>query len=55
MADEVEQEQKPVSTKWQCPECGQKLALFVAPSATPTCNNPEKHPKKVVQMTPTKK
>lgn len=54
MADDQAQEPKPTSTKWECPECGQKLTLYVAPSVTPTCNNPEKHPKKVVQMIPAK-
>jgi rubrerythrin len=55
MAEEAEKEQKPTATKWTCPECSNKLTLFVAPSMPPTCNNPEAHPKKVVQMTPATK
>jgi len=45
-----EKEPTPVTTKWKCPECGQKLTLYISPSAPPTCANPEKHPKKIVQM-----
>lgn len=51
MADETE-EQKNSTTKWKCPECGQRLTLYIPPSTAPTCANPEKHPKKIVQMVP---
>lgn len=48
MADS--EEQKPKNSKWKCPDCGQTLTLYIEPSAPPTCANPEKHPKKTVQM-----
>lgn len=51
MAEESE-EQKTSTTKWKCPECGQRLTLYIPPSTTPTCANPEKHAGKVVKMIP---
>jgi rubrerythrin len=47
---EQEEEIKPSTTKWKCPECGQKLTLYITPSTPPTCANPESHPKKTVKM-----
>ena len=41
---------KPKVSKWTCPECKQKLTMYVAPSVAPTCSNPEAHPKKIVRM-----
>jgi rubrerythrin len=50
MEEQEVNEPKPTATKWVCPECKQKLTLFVAPSVAPTCNNPQAHPKKIVKM-----
>jgi hypothetical protein len=50
-AEVEEKEPTPTTTKWKCPECNQKLTLYISPSVPPTCANPEKHPKKIVQMT----
>ena len=41
---------KPKPSKWKCPECGQKVTLYVEPSAPPSCANPASHPKKIVNM-----
>lgn len=51
MEEKIEAPVKPKLSKWTCPECKNKLTLFVEPSAAPTCNNPEAHPKKSVTMT----
>lgn len=47
---EEEERQTPKMSKWACPECGNKLTLYLTPSISPTCQNPQSHPKKVVQM-----
>ena len=43
---------KPKPNKWACPECKQKVTLYIKPSVPPTCANPESHPKKIVRMEP---
>lgn len=45
-----EEATKAPAEKWACPECGQKVTLFVKPSAPPTCGNPKVHPNKIVKM-----
>jgi hypothetical protein len=41
---------KPTPSKWECPECKQRMTFYVMPSSPPTCANPEVHPKKSVKM-----
>lgn len=50
VVDVVEEIVKPKPSKWVCPECKQKLTMYVKPSTPPTCSNPESHPKKIVKM-----
>jgi rubrerythrin len=38
------------SERWRCPECGYSTILYVRPSVPPTCNNPEEHSSRVVEM-----
>jgi len=61
MAEEENNEQKTVtnekpekklSKEWVCPECKRRLTLYLAPSAYPTCANPEVHGSKTVIMEP---
>ena len=61
MAEEENNEQKTVtnekpekklSKEWVCPECKRRLTLYVAPSAYPTCANPEVHGSKTVIIEP---
>lgn len=55
MEENIESTPKSTNSKWKCPECGQKLTLFVKPSVPPTCSNKDAHAKKTVAMEQTKR
>jgi rubrerythrin len=38
------------SERWRCPECGYSLTVYVRVSQPPTCNNPEYHSGRVIEM-----
>jgi rubrerythrin len=38
------------SERWRCPECGYSTTVYVRVSQPPTCNNPEEHSSRVVEM-----
>jgi rubrerythrin len=38
------------SERWRCPECGYSTTVYVRVTQPPTCNNPEYHSGRVIEM-----